>query len=122
VQKTFPSYLPYPNVAVSAVIDFEAVKGELTATARSYFFKAMFDCVLFDPTDGHQPVHFFELDSKFHDTTEAKTNDRLKNEICVAANVKLIRIRAFDTSERTVEAFSGLVRELVQPAEGHCVP
>ncbi len=69
--------------------------------------------MLFDPAEGHEPIHFFELDSKFHDTAEAKLNDRLKNEICVAANVKLVRIRAFNASERTVDAFAGLVRELL---------
>lgn len=115
VKTVFPHYFPYPNVAVSAVIDFDAIKQSLSTRARDYFYKSMFDCVIFDPEARHVPIHFFELDSSFHDTAKAKLNDRLKNEICQIANVKLIRIRAYDASDRTVEAFADLVRELLLP-------
>lgn len=114
LRKTFPDLLPYPNVALSTAVDFEAIKQKIDTEARAYFFKALFDCVVFDPGDSYVPLHFFELDSKFHDTAEAKNNDRLKNAICAAANIKLVRIRAFELAETTTEAFARLVKELIK--------
>lgn len=113
LRKAVPHYLSYPNVAVSVVIDYNSIKHQLPIDARTYFFKAIFDFVLFDPKDGYEPSHFFELDSKYHDSPEAKQNDQLKNLICNIANVKLVRIRAFDTNEMTAEAFTGLIQELL---------
>jgi Protein of unknown function (DUF2726) len=116
VRCAFPELLPYPNVPVSVTINFEAVKGKLSEEARSYYFKALFDCVVFDPGADHTPLHFFELDSSYHSSAPAQSNDRMKNAICVAANVKLLRIRAFNAREATVEAFAELLRELIQRA------
>jgi hypothetical protein len=46
-----------------------------------------------------------------------QANDQMKNAICAAANVKLIRIRAFNVQETSVESFSVLLRELIERPE-----
>ena len=67
VRTVFQTYTPYPNVALSSLIDFEAIRDHLSDDERAYFFKGIVDCVLFDPHDDYRPVHFFELDSAHHD-------------------------------------------------------
>ena len=117
VRKAFPDLLPYPNVPTSVTIDFDAIKSKLSAEARAYYFKALFDCVLFDPNADYVPLHFFELDSSYHNQSAAQVNDQMKNAICTAANVKLIRIRAFSIEETSIDAFAQLLRELIERAE-----
>ena len=108
-----PKLLHCPNFAMSAALNFSAVEKNISAAAKSYFFSAQFDCVVVDPAQDYRPLHFFELDSKFHDTAEAKTRDRMKDEICAAAGIKLLRIRAFEQKETTREAFAQLIREIL---------
>ena len=113
MRRVFPDMLAYPNVAVSNALNFEAVKGKIAAEAREFFFRGAFDCVVFDPADDHRPLHFFELDSSFHNSSDAQRRDRLKDNICTAAGVKLLRLRAFEAAETTTAAFEQLIRELV---------
>lgn len=114
VRDAFPTYHPYPNVAVSCVLDFDAIKARLGQPERDYFFRAIIDCVVFDTKDGYEPKFFIELDSHFHDGQRAKENDALKNSIFNAANVKLIRIRAHQDSETTIQRFKQLVLEVMR--------
>lgn len=114
VKETFPTYHPYPNVAVSCVIDFSAVKDILSAEERKYFFTAVVDSVVFDSAKEYEPKFFVELDSKYHDNERAERNDHLKDEIFKAANVKLIRIRIHDQNEITVENFKQLILEVMR--------
>lgn len=114
VRRAFPTYHPYPNVALSTVINFDAIKGSLTAEQRNYFFRAIVDSVVFDGNKGYQPIYFFELDSHFHDEPRAQSNDKMKDAIFEAANTKLIRIRAEEIEEASVDRFYGLVIEVMR--------
>ncbi|MCL5426234.1 MAG: DUF2726 domain-containing protein [Gammaproteobacteria bacterium] len=114
VREAFPTYHPYPNVAVSCVIDYSSIRDILSTEAREYFFKAIIDSVVFDSGKGYEPRFFIELDSHYHDNERAAKNDRMKDEIFKAANVKLIRIRAYDQNEATVERFKKLVLEVMR--------
>ena len=114
VREAFPTYHPYPNVAVSCVIDYQAVKEHLGAEEREYFFKAVVDSVVFDSGNGYEPKFFIELDSHYHDNERAIRNDQMKDAIFQAANAKLIRIRARDQSEVTKEKFKQLVLEVMR--------
>lgn len=113
VRSAFPTFYPYPNVAVSCVIDYEAIKNALTTAEREYFFKAIIDSVVFDNCDGYEPKYFVELDSHYHDNQLAEKNDRMKDAIFNAANVKLIRIRLHDHWDASVEQFKQLVLEVM---------
>lgn len=114
VRSAFPTFYPYPNVAVSCVIDYAAIKEALTAAEREYFFKAIIDSVVFDNNNGYEPKYFVELDSHYHDNQHAEKNDRMKDAIFKAANVKLIRIRLHDQREASVERFKQLVQEIMR--------
>lgn len=114
VREAFPTYHPYPNISVSCVLGFDAIKTQLSQTERDYFFRAIVDCVVFDTKNGYEPKFFIELDSHFHDEARAKENDRMKDAIFNAANVKLIRIRAHHESETTVQRFKQLVLEVMR--------
>lgn len=114
VRRVFPTYNPYPNVALSSVLDIEAFKDNLTQKERSYFFKAVVDSVVFDARDSYSPKFFFELDSILHDSAYAKENDAMKDAIFQAANVKLIRIRGFGQKALTVPEFELLVLDVMQ--------
>lgn len=114
VREAFPTYHPYPNVAVSCVIDYSSIRDILSTEAREYFFKAIIDSVVFDSGKGYEPRFFIELDSHYHDNERAAKNDHMKDEIFKAANVKLIRIRAYDQNEATVERFKKLVLEVMR--------
>lgn len=114
MREAFPTYHPYPNVAVSCVIDYSSIRHMLSAEAHEYFFKAIIDSVVFDSSKGYEPKFFIELDSHHHDNERAVRNDSMKDEIFKAANVKLIRIRAYDQNEITVEKFRQLVLEVMR--------
>ncbi|MEJ5152843.1 DUF2726 domain-containing protein [Comamonas sp. MYb396] len=101
---------------MSAVLNFTELENIISAASKKFFFNAQFDCVVVDPGQDYRPSYFFELDSSFHDTAEARNRDQMKNEICAAAGIKLIRIRAFEQKETTREAFAQLIREILMPA------
>jgi len=114
VRKTFPTYHPYPNVALSCVLNFDAIKSKLSTKQKDYFFKAIIDSVVYDTDEGYNPMYFIELDSAYHDSEHSKANDKMKDDIFKAANVKLIRIRAHDIKEITVNKFKRLVTEVMR--------
>ncbi|AAO58200.1 DUF2726 domain-containing protein [Pseudomonas syringae group genomosp. 3] len=114
VRRVFPTFHPYPNVALSCVLDYQAIKDQLSEKARSYFFRGIVDSVVFDVGSGYVPKYFIELDSSFHDDPQAQANDLLKDAIFRAANTKLIRIRPLDAKASSVEEFERLVRELMR--------
>jgi hypothetical protein len=93
LRQVFPRYDVYPNVALSCLINFEAIKSNLSAEERSFFFSGIVDCVVFDQHRDHTPVYFFELDSVYHDTPEQRGKDQYKDNILSAAGQKLYRIR-----------------------------
>ncbi len=86
----------------------------LSSIKKEYFFRAIVDSVVFDSSNKYQPKFFFELDSHFHDNERARNNDEMKNIIFEAANVKLIRIRAYDLKETSVKQFYELVLEVMR--------
>ena len=113
VRRVFPTYHPYPNVALSCVLDYTAIKDQLPDKAKSYFFRAIIDSVVFDVASGYEPRYFIELDSSFHDEAQAQVTDQLKDSIFRAANTKLIRIRPLNANASSVEEFEKLVREVM---------
>lgn len=114
VRRVFPTYHPYPNVALSCVLDYQAIKDQLSEKTKTYFFQAIIDSVVFDVGSGYEPKYFIELDSTFHDGAQAQINDQLKDSIFRAANTKLIRIRPLDAKASSVEEFEKLVREVMR--------
>jgi len=114
IRQSFPTYHPYPNVALSCIINFEAIQNYLNPAQKNYFFRAVIDSVVFDANGGYKPMYFFELDSHYHDNDKAKENDNMKNKIFEIANVKLIRIRAYESEEITVKKFQDLVLEVMR--------
>ena len=112
VREVFPTYLVYPNVALSAVLDFEAVEARLSRDERHYFFRALLDCVVFDQHDRYRPLYFFELDSPLHDDASRRVRDLLKDRILAAGGQHLYRIRS-RASAPSVRQFAKLIRETV---------
>jgi len=113
VRRAFPTYTPYPNVALSSVLDINAFKDDLSPKERSYFFRAVVDSVVFDARDSYTPKFFFELDSVHHDSLQAQENDAMKDSIFKAANVKLTRIRGYGSKALTVQEFERLVLDVM---------
>lgn len=114
MRSAFPTFVPYPNVALNAVIDFDQIKGSLSDRERDFFFRAMVDSVVFDPNIGYTPLYFFELDSSHHDNPVQAQRDAMKDKIFEVANVKLHRVRAWEKSETTIKEFYKLILELVR--------
>ena len=63
VRDVFQTFVVYPNVSLSCVIDFEKIKNDLSPEERSFFFRGIIDCVVFDQHNRYKPIKFFELDS-----------------------------------------------------------
>lgn len=114
VRDAFPTYHPYPNVAVSCIIDYSSIKDTLNSEEREYYFKAIVDSVVFDSSNGYEPKFFFELDSHHHDNERVQKNDLMKDNIFKAANAKLIRIRAHSQDEATLDRYKQLVLEVMR--------
>lgn len=118
VRTVFQTYTPYPNVALSSLIDFEAIRPRLSTKERAYFFKGIVDCVLFDPHDDYRPVHFFELDSGHHDDPKQQTRDRYKDRIVAAAGHRLYRVRPC-TTPVTADDFVATLRGVLGAPQPH---
>lgn len=116
LRQVFPRYDVYPNVALSCLINFEAIRSALTSQERSFFFNGIVDCVVFDQHRDHSPLYFFELDSVYHDTTEQKGKDQYKDKILSAAGQKLYRIRKV-LNQVGVSEFITMVREVLDRDE-----
>jgi len=114
MRRAFPTFHPYPNVALSCILDYNAIKNELNSIEQEYFFKAIIDSVVFDAADKYQPIYFFEIDSDFHDSDKARKKDKIKNKIFEVANVKLIRIRSHSQGENTVDKFESMILEIMR--------
>ena len=112
--RVFPRALVQCNVALHAALDFDRVKGRLTAAERHHFFHGLVDCVVFDPARDFRPVRFYELDSAVHDDAVRKERDDLKDRILSAAGHRLVRIRpSIDPASRSgEEALERLLRGL----------
>lgn len=116
VREVYPQFIVYPNVAISSIIEFDAVKGKLTDAERNYFFTAIIDCVVFDYQQLYMPKYFFELDSSYHDDPAQMKRDEYKNNIISAAGQKLHRIRRIIGAQNRVD-FTRLIRELLESKE-----
>lgn len=121
VRMVFQTYTPYPNVALSSLIDFEAVRGSLSEAERAYFFKGIVDCVLFDPHDDYRPVHFFELDSAHHDDPHQQAKDSYKDRIIAAAGHRLYRVRP-QVHPVTTDDFVATLHGVLGRAQPHTTP
>ncbi|GAB5520998.1 MAG: DUF2726 domain-containing protein [Rhodothermales bacterium] len=113
VREVFPMYAVYPNVALHACLDADALRPHLDAAERAYLFRALVDCVVFDQHDGYRPRYFFELDSPWHDLPERKAQDRRKDHILAEAGQRLYRIRMHERNP-TVAQFVALLRDVVR--------
>lgn len=111
VRGVFQMYTVYPNVAVSTVINFEAIKSSLNQRERNYFFKAVIDTVVVDHLNNFKPIYFFELDSPFHFTDEQKNKDAMKDKIIREAGCKLYRILK-QAENVTVDDFKSMIKEI----------
>ncbi len=112
VREVFPTYLVYPNVALSCLLDYERLADTLSEEERRYALQALVDCAVFDPDDGYRPRYCFELDSPLHGTPERRQRDTLKARIVQLAGLPLFCIRPpSGTVER--DAFVALLRRLL---------
>ena len=112
VREVFPTYLVYPNVALSCLIDYKRLANALSEEERRYALQALVDCAVFDPDDDYRPRYCFELDSPLHGTPERRQRDTLKARIVQLAGLPLFCIRPpSGTVER--DAFVALLRRLL---------
>ena len=121
VRIVFQTYTPYPNVALSSLIDFEAIRHRLSSEERDYFFKSIVDCVLFDPHDDYRPVYFFELDSGHHDAPDQQAKDACKDRIVAAAGHRLYRIRP-QVHPVTTDDFMATLRGVLGRSQPQAAP
>ena len=113
LRDVFQLFTVYPNVALSCLIDYEQIKHSLSAEEREFFFKGIVDCVVFDHHNNYKPIHFFELDSDYHDAEQQKKKDEYKTKILGLAGKKLFRIRKTNRKQGQKE-FTKLIREIFE--------
>lgn len=111
-REVFPTYLVYPNVALSTVFSFDALRESLTSDERQYFFRGVIDCVVFDQQNDYRPLYFFEMDSPLHDDVERRERDAYKDRIVSLAGKQLYRIRTRGTSAKRSE-LARLMRDVL---------
>lgn len=89
----FPNHLVFPNMACSAIFDYDQMKGLLRARSDfTYFLMAIVDFCVVSTTD-YMPFVAFEVDSKYHDAPEQSRKDKVKDKIFQLGGVSLIRLR-----------------------------
>jgi hypothetical protein len=114
LKDVFPSYFIYPNVALSNIFEKDQIFPHLNSEQRKFYFNGVVDFVVYDPTDGHIPKYFFEVDSFYHDRQEAIIRDAKKNAIFNSANIMLHRIRPDSDSLTTKHDFFCEINKLVR--------
>ena len=112
LRQIFDTFLIYPNVAISNVINFEAISGQLNQKERDYFYKSVVDFAVFDQFRGYEPIYFLELDSVWHDLDKVEEKDKMKDKIFSIAGLKLIRIRHKTNRPIDGDTFLELVQEI----------
>lgn len=98
LKRVFGTYQIYPNVGLSTILDYEKIKSYLSQKEKDFFFKSSVDFVVFEPFSNYLPTYFFEIDSIWHDSSEQKEKDKIKDKIFSIAGQRLIRIRKVDNS------------------------
>jgi len=111
LKKIYDSYHIYPNVSISCLLNWQLLSDKLTVDEKKFFFNGIVDFVVFDQAENYKPIHFFELDSSYHDIEKQKKKDNLKDSIFAKAGVKIKRIRKMDR-DVTEQEFIKLIREL----------
>jgi hypothetical protein len=114
LKDVFPSFFIYPNVALSNIFAEDQLFPHLNSEQRNFYFKGVVDFVVYDPTDGHVPKYFFEVDSFYHDRQEVIIRDEKKNAIFNAANIPLYRIRSVSDSLTTKYDFFSEINKLIR--------
>lgn len=115
VRQVFPSFAVYPNVALSALLDFKGIGPALSGEEAAYFFRAVVDCVVFDQHQRYRPVYFFELDSIYHEDADQQHRDHMKDRILALAGQTLHRIRLDHTP--ATDDFIIAIRECIPSGE-----
>jgi len=110
VREVYSTYLVFPNVAVSALVDFEQIKHFLEPHERNYFFKALVDCVVFDAENAFKPFKMLEIDSEYHDSEKQQAKDKIKDKIMAKAGQRLLRIRV--KARMSEQDLTRLIREV----------
>lgn len=112
VREVYSTYLVFPNVAVSALVDFEQIKHLLEPHERNYFFKALVDCVVFDAENAFKPFKMLEIDSEYHDSEKQQAKDQIKDKIMAKAGQRLLRIRV--KARMSEQGLTRLIREVTR--------
>ncbi|MEW6495739.1 MAG: hypothetical protein AB1589_24950 [Cyanobacteriota bacterium] len=111
VREIFQMFVVYPNVALTCLINFNKIENRLSPEERSFFFRGIVDCVVFDQHNRYKPIKFFELDSPYHDLPDQKLRDSYKDNILALAGQRLYRIRKTSDNQGRAE-FMKLIREI----------
>lgn len=112
VREVYSTYLVFPNVAVSALINFQQIEQSLNQNEQSYFFRALVDCVVFDAENSFKPFKMLEIDSVYHDSEKQQIKDRMKDKIIAKAGHTLIRIRV--KTNMSEQNLTRLIREVTR--------
>lgn len=105
-ERIFNDCILLPNIALSSVINNNVID-KLEKNKKWHFLSTTIDLVIIDKVN-FKPIHFFELDSSFHDTEEQKLKDKIKNDLITEAGHEIIRIRK-KTGEESIEDFEKLL-------------
>lgn len=114
LKNLYPNYFIYPNVALSNIFNFDDICNNISSKQQDYFFKAVIDFVVYDPSDLHIPKYFFEVDSNYHDNPKAKIKDKMKDGIFLSANIPLHRIRLDEFTNTPRHEFTQKIQELIK--------
>ena len=56
VRDVYQMFVVYPNVALSCVIDFKKIQKSLSEEEKTFFFRGIIDCVVFDQHNNYKPI------------------------------------------------------------------
>ena len=110
IRACFPKLFPFPNMSLKQIFDNDLMKSKLSNDKFNFFKQSTMDFVVFEED---MPKHYFELDSSFHDSDDAKRRDKWKDEICKLGGINLIRIRPEHPNQTSVNDFIRIVQTLM---------
>lgn len=103
----FPAMFAYPNVALRSFINLDKIRPSPSDRLCQYSRSSRVDVLLC--THDEDPVAGFELDSAWHDGSDARSRDAMKNKLFQLSGIPLIRIRPENPGKVRAEDFYGLL-------------
>lgn len=112
VQIRYPGMFALPNYPLASVANPDLLRLATSRRVYAFAMRCVLDVLLITPGEG-DPIAVFELDSSFHEESEAQIRDKMKNEVLQLMRIPLFRLRVEDPTTVTADDWYAILTDQV---------